>query len=315
MRWTDLDVEPADARERAAGDDDVVQGVVRRGTRGAAAGQDPALEGHPLVDRVLAGLEAAENVLELSCLGLRQEADLAEVDPEQRDVDLDHGPGCSQERAVTAKDDEDVGRRELIAQGLVVAGLRGPLLDTPDGAPARGALAELDRGIARGVVGEADPADGHVAVTVAIWPARSAQPAPRCTDIRNSRFPSGPRIGEAITPWTPSPRSWAVAASRSRTSRWIAGSRTTPLSVRPLPASNWGLTSATIRAAAPGFSVDATGSRTRPREMNETSTTARSTASGSVSAVRARAFVRSIDSTRSSRRSDSASWPLPTSTA
>ena len=33
---------------------------------------------------------------------------------------------------------------------------------------------------------------------------------------------------------------------RSSTSRWIAGSRTTPLSVLPLPASNWGLTSATI---------------------------------------------------------------------
>ena len=43
--------------------------------------------------------------------------------------------------------------------------------------------------------------------------------------------------------------------------------------------------------------------------MNATSMTARSTGSGSVAAVSVRAFVRSIDTTRASARSRSASWP------
>ena len=47
----DGDVEPADAGERAAGDDDVVEGDVARVVDRLAAAQDPALERHPLVDR------------------------------------------------------------------------------------------------------------------------------------------------------------------------------------------------------------------------------------------------------------------------
>jgi hypothetical protein len=49
--------------------------------------------------------------------------------------------------------------------------------------------------------------------------------------------------------------------------------------------------------------------------MNETSTLARETGSGRLAAVRVRAFVRSMEITRESRRSGSASWPRPTSTA
>ena len=49
------------------------------------------------------------------------------------------------------------------------------------------------------------------------------------------------------------------------------------------------------RRRRPARSVLATGPSTSRSEMNETSTTARSTGSGSVVAVRVRAFVRSID--------------------
>ena len=49
--------------------------------------------------------------------------------------------------------------------------------------------------------------------------------------------------------------------------------------------------------------------------MNATSTLASETGSGRLVAVRLRAFVRSIETTRESRRSGSASWPRPTSTA
>ncbi len=109
----DLDIEAADAGERAAGDDDVVEGMMWRAGGLAARGQDARLERHPLVDRVFARDEPAEDGLELRRLRLREEADLAEVDAEQRHVDLDDGPGRSQERPVTAEDDEDVGRRQL----------------------------------------------------------------------------------------------------------------------------------------------------------------------------------------------------------
>ena len=88
----------------------------------------------------------------------------------------------------------------------------------------------------------------------------------------------------------------ALRPTRSRTSRWMAGSRTTPWSVRPWPASNCGLTRATIGRR--GASVVATGPRTRSSEMNDTSMTARSIGSGSVAAVSSRAFVRSIETTR-----------------
>ena len=79
--------------------------------------------------RELAGDDALEHGLELAGLGLRQEADLAEVDAEERDVDLGHGPGRPQERAVAAEDDERVGRRQLAQQRVQVAGLGLPLLD------------------------------------------------------------------------------------------------------------------------------------------------------------------------------------------
>ena len=54
----DRHVEPADAGQRAARDDDVVEGEVDSGVERLAAAQDPALERHPLVDPVLAGHDA-----------------------------------------------------------------------------------------------------------------------------------------------------------------------------------------------------------------------------------------------------------------
>ena len=68
--------------------------------------------------------------------------------------------------------------------------------------------------------------------------------------------------------------------------------------------------------AARRASVDATGPRTRSSEMNETSMTARPIGSGRRRRASAsRALVRSIETTRGSRRSASASWPRPTSSA
>ena len=69
----------------------------------------------------------SEDRLELARLGLRQEADLAEVDAEERDVDLGDGAGGAQERAVAAEHDERVGGRQLAQQRVDVAGLGLPV--------------------------------------------------------------------------------------------------------------------------------------------------------------------------------------------
>ena len=64
-----------------------------------------------------------EHRLEVGRLGLGQEADLAEVDAEERDVDLGDGARGAQERAVAAEHDERVGRRQLARERVEVAGL------------------------------------------------------------------------------------------------------------------------------------------------------------------------------------------------
>ena len=58
-----------------------------------------------------------------------------------------------------------------------------------------------------------------------------------------------------------------------------------------------------------------TAASTRSSEMNETSIVASAIGSGSVVEVSVRAFVRSIETTRRSRRRGAASWPRPTSSA
>ena len=88
-----------------------------------------------------------------------------------------------------------------------------------------------------------------------------------------------------MTARVPRPERRAPRATVSRsTRRWTAGSRTTPPFASARPASNCGLTSATI-GPRPSRSTDRIGPRTRPSEMNETSTTARSTGSGSDAAA------------------------------
>src|SRR6185295_13679535 len=152
---------------------------------------------------------------------------------------LDDGVGGAQERAVAAEDDEHVGPGQLAVQRVVVRGGRRPLGDSVRLRPAGRALAQLDGGVAGRVVGEPDPLDVH-----RLGHGQAARAGTRRWS-RNSRLPSGPMIGEGISPRGCKP-SWTAASVTSRTTRaWTAGSRTTPSSVSPLPASNWGFTSAT----------------------------------------------------------------------
>src|SRR5207245_2780901 len=150
--------------------------------------------------------------LELAGLDLREEADLAEVDPEERDVHLGHGPGGAEERPVAAEDDEGIRGCQLPAELFEVLGLRGPVLDAVHLAPAGRPLAEVHRRVAGRVVGEPDPPDRHGspppclgATAAAISSRNAAQPGPAWRWTRNSRLPSGPRIGDAMTARAPRP--------------------------------------------------------------------------------------------------------------
>ena len=129
-------------------------------------------------------------------LRLRQEADLAEVDAEDRDVHLGHGPGRAQERAVAAEDDEGVGRRQLAQERVQVAGratatprcracgtsrTRAP--QARPWAPASGCRRSR---CGRSSWGGRPPS------TSAMRSPMSAQPGPGARWTRNSRLPSGP---------------------------------------------------------------------------------------------------------------------------
>src|SRR6185436_612093 len=269
----------------------------------------PAFERPPRLDLVAALDKLAEHGLDVLRLDLRQEPDLADVDAEQRHVVLDDRVGGAQERPIAAEHDEDIGPWQFTMQGVVVRGGRRPLGEVVRLRPARGALAQLDGGIAGRVVGEPDATNG-----LRLGHGQEEARAGRRRWSRNSRLPSGPRIGDAISPAGCMPSSIAAAVTSRTTRAWTAGSRTTPLSVSPLPASNCGLTSPT-RSPPAGSNVDTIGASTRRSEMNDTSTVARVTGSGSEVAVSVRALVRSIETTRGSLRSRSASCPRPTSTA
>ena len=153
-----LDVEAAHPGERAAGDDDVVEGVMRRPARLAAAGQDAGLERHPLVDRELARDELAEDRLELVASTFERKPTLPRLTPSSGTStsvtaraarrNVPSPPRTTRTSVVGSSADER----------LEVLGLGGPVVDAAHLAPARGPLAELDRGVVRRVVGEADPA-------------------------------------------------------------------------------------------------------------------------------------------------------------
>ena len=296
-----------------------------------AAAEDVALERHPRLQRVPARRAGARAPLEIGGLDLREEADLPDVDAEQRHVVLEHGPSGAKERAIATEDHEQVGAGELEVKAVAVGRGGGPVLDAMQRGPGdclsfsatAGSLVGLKANPSRLTAplmprapGRSRRGDGP-SPRAATRAARHAPPAGRAGTRRcrrNSRLPSGPRIGDAIAPPARVPR---PARRRRRRGARGRGSRDRGRRRRrtsPRPASNCGFTSGT-RSPPARSNVEAIGARTRRSEMNETSTLASETGSGREPVIRVRAFVRSIETTRESRRSASASCPRPTSTA
>ncbi len=130
---------------------------------------------------------------------------------------------------------------------------------------------------------------------------------------KNSRLPAGPSRGEAQRSSGRSPSAQGLLDHALEHDPMDGRVTTTPPGTSPRPASNCGFTRATM--CPPGSRQAAIGPSTRPREMNETSTTARAARSPSTAGSRWRALTRSWTTTRRSAASAAASWPRPTSTA
>ena len=137
VRRPDLHVEVDHAGQRAAGDDHVVQREERARRGVAARAVDRPAQGHPVLEAIPAAGDLLEQLLELVGFGLGQEPDLAEVDPDHRDLGLGHGARRPQERAVTAEDDQDFDCRQRREEDGRVAGGHGPALDAARGRTTR----------------------------------------------------------------------------------------------------------------------------------------------------------------------------------
>ena len=151
--------------------------------------------------------------LELVRLGLRQEADLAEVDAEDRHVDLGDRLRGAQERAVAAEHDEGVGRRQLATSVSAVspagaAQCSSPCIRHQPAARSRSSSAASLVGLyAKPIRVTVIPAASQAAVDRAVDQRRRGRrtPGPASRWTRNSRLPSGPRIGDAIDAARPEP--------------------------------------------------------------------------------------------------------------
>ena len=119
VRVVDGDVEPADAGQRAAGDDDVVERDVAHVVDRLAVAQDPALERHPLVDREAAARRSWPRTASSSpASAFERKPTLPRLMPRIGTSTSATRADRAQERAVAAEHDERVGRRQLAERGL-----------------------------------------------------------------------------------------------------------------------------------------------------------------------------------------------------
>src|SRR6202051_1990487 len=255
-----------------------------------------------------------------SPVDLGQEAESPGVDAEQRDAARYGDLRSAQERAVASDRHQQHGfvdartlgsERErnvlVVAQRDLIAGCEQRLGDRAGGGTRAIALhvdVERDRpdfGTHQfGAHAKSPATDARVASSTG-FPVRSIRK-------NTSTLPAGPRSGERIAPTT-TKSSFAIA---SRTSRTIvartAGSRTTPPPPsRAGPASNCGLTSATI--APPGARNACARAIIVTTEMNDASIVTKSKGGASAPSGKSRKVVRSRTATRGSAAHWGASGP------
>ena len=218
------DVEPDDAGERAAGDDDVVErGEGPRRRPPGRAGSRPASAIRSRERRTRPPEAARARDSSSSASAFERNPTLPEVDAQDRHVDLGDRPGpragtCRPHRARR-------GRRSGAARRRCVRGVarRDAHCSTP--CMRHQPAARSRSSVACSIVGlyanpmrpmrTRSPARSapHAAATASsIRSSTSAHDGPAWRWTRNSRLPSGPWIGDAMTARVPSPSSAAAAA-------------------------------------------------------------------------------------------------------
>ena len=271
---------------------------------------------HPLVDAYQPPSTSCSSTgSSSSASALDRKPTLPRLMPEDRDVDLGDRLGGPQERPVAAEHDQDVGR--------AAAPPRAPRSRRP--APPTGRCRGCGTSRRRARRARRRPRSwgcrrsrggGRSRARRPRRPRprrRSARPGPRTTARARTRrgtrgCPPGPGSATAITSRVPSPSARRVAVVSRRTRRWTSRSRTTPPCASARPASNWGLTSATI---VPGLAQHGPD-----RAQDEPERDERDVDHGEVRGLRQRVRGQRPrvdplhrDHPRSSARSRSASWP------
>ena len=169
---------------------------------------DRGFERHPILDLEIPFDQPGQRGLQAIGFDLGEEANLAQVDAEQRHVYFRYGSSRPQERTVAAQDDENPRLGQLFDQGAQLAGRRRPVGDAAQLAPAFGAFTEFQRRFLRWVVGEADALELHAPANSPNFsthsvarapgsPSRGTKPAGTSSSRKNSRLPAGPVSGDA----------------------------------------------------------------------------------------------------------------------
>src|SRR5215472_7111583 len=283
------------------------------------------VNGHPFFNRIPALHHLFDGAGQVVRLGLGEEADVAEVDAEQRRSGGPGHLGGAQQRAIAAEHDHHLGVcRRIRCRGhhIRAHAFQGGRLRREDthAEPGRRQPVYYETGAAQGCraarVGHHEHGALHCGPSTTARSSSSARRsgAPRHNQRKYSTLPAGPGSGLATRPATPSPSAAAAAATALTASRRSTGSRTTPPGpTRSLPTSNCGLTSSTKSAS--GVAQRTSAGRTRLSEMKERSAVTRSGAGATCCGCSWRTLTRSSTVTRSSERNAQASWPYPTSTA
>ena len=123
---------------------------------------DLGAERHAGLQREIARSQLAQDRLHAARLDLGEKAHLAEVDAQERHVDLRHGPSGPQEGSVAAQHDQRARSRKLANDGLRLPGRRGPVGNASHLAPAFGPFTQVQGRLFGWVVGEADAFELHM---------------------------------------------------------------------------------------------------------------------------------------------------------
>src|SRR5699024_4037574 len=286
---------------------DLVDGPAVGGTAvGAGEGE---VQGHALLDLIVAFGGAGNDVGHPVDLGFGEEAHMPEIDTHQWGAAPADHLGGVQDGAVAAQHD---GQFHFAVVDLVLVdrGHRVPaqfLGDQFGGVRGGGSAGGgEDEDAAAHAAPPAGPAAIAVVVMASISSSSTLPSRRRCT--RYSPFPHGPGNGLATTSRAPRPSSRAAVLTDVTAKACSRGSRTTPpWPRRSLPTSNCGLTMSSRSAS--WWAARIRAGSTRVREMKDRSPTTSSGGGATSSGSRVRILVRSRAVTRSSVRSDQASWP------